>query len=140
MAATVYDWVTVASSAQSSLLTSSANLSATTGIAPSNQQPSYPNLTFTTITSVVPSNTSNSNFFPVPTTLDVSASFACSLYANFSIQGCPPPTSGTPSITPPPAGAVTAFVTVTQLVGQETCSPIETTSTTPSTTAGTTVF
>ncbi|KIW73443.1 hypothetical protein, variant [Phialophora macrospora] len=131
IASTVTELITVTETSASSVLMNSVVPSSTS------QQPAAP----TTITSTFASNISSSDFFPIPTTLDASVSFACSLYANFSIQGCPPPTAGTSSPISPTVEITTAVVTVTQLADTATDSPSDTPSTESfATAAATTVF
>ncbi|OCT53578.1 hypothetical protein CLCR_09595 [Cladophialophora carrionii] len=113
------------------VVTSAAGLVSTTTVSSLGQETLNQDTTSTTIpvASLDSSNTSDTSV--TPATLDASASFFCSLYSDFTIEGCPPPTSTASS---PTAAVQTALVTVTQLDGTATDPSTEATSTESSST------
>ncbi|KIW95941.1 uncharacterized protein Z519_03007 [Cladophialophora bantiana CBS 173.52] len=72
---------------------SSENTSSSSGTAGvAGTEPLFsPTTTFTTIATTTPTNVSGSSSIIVSSTLDPSDAFLCSLYAVFTIEGCPPP-------------------------------------------------
>ncbi|EXJ64159.1 hypothetical protein A1O7_00495 [Cladophialophora yegresii CBS 114405] len=113
-ASVITEWITVTVTSPTNVVTSAVGLVSTTTASSLSQQTLLQDTTFTTITvgfldnsttsdassstiitnDALPSTSASttSDASVTPATLDASASFACSLYSDFTIEGCPPPT------------------------------------------------
>ncbi|KIX92606.1 uncharacterized protein Z520_11635 [Fonsecaea multimorphosa CBS 102226] len=76
----------------------------------------YPNTTFTTVVTPAATNTSGSGSIAISTTVAVAYGFPCSLYADFTIEGCQPPAATSSTVDATTTNVPSAFVTATQSV------------------------